>query len=246
MIRNFLDLLAFSSILPLGRNRTIEGAAKSAFLYPLIGLIIGLISASIVYLLSYIPSRIFFSILSVFFILLLEGFHHIDGAVDMGDALFVRDKSRRAEIMKDRFIGTGSILSGFFTVFLLIAAFYEIKSFERIAIFQYVLLAEFLSRTCACFLLRLGKPLNKGMGLLFIREMKPSKFNFSLILAFVISMLFGIKGILSFLVLVLFSFIYLLFVKKEFGFMNGDLIGSGIEFSRIAILVFLIFSRWIL
>ena len=60
MIRNFLDLLAFSSILPLGRNRTIEGAAKSAFLYPLIGLIIGLISASIVYLLSYIPSRIFF------------------------------------------------------------------------------------------------------------------------------------------------------------------------------------------
>ena len=105
-IKTFRDLLAFLTIIPLGkRDDFIVTSAEAIFLFPLIGGLIGLLGAAYFlgcsFLMSYvltfinsiiqIPSEFLLKLVpamtTLAFMLVLTGLQHFDGLVDLGNAI---------------------------------------------------------------------------------------------------------------------------------------------------------------
>ncbi|WP_394325417.1 adenosylcobinamide-GDP ribazoletransferase [Methanobrevibacter arboriphilus] len=63
-----------------------------------------------------------------------NGFHHLDGLIDIGDALMVHGTpEKKISVMRDSMIGTGGIAL-FFIVGILTIAFFKFYTFNRIYI----------------------------------------------------------------------------------------------------------------
>lgn len=155
-------LLSFFTVYPVGRA-TLEKAAASAYLLPLIGLMTGLPGAAVLLGLgSVIPAGVAAS-LALVAALFAAGFHHTDGLLDVGDALMVRSgPERRREVMKDLRVGAGgvaAVLAVYAPAFAALSAMVEVS--PALAAFA-LLAAEAASRSAMLSLLVFGEPAEAG------------------------------------------------------------------------------------
>lgn len=107
-IKTFRDLLAFLTIIPLGRTDDfVVASAEALFLFPLIGGFIGLLGAAyflgcsflLSYILAFINSftqipaefllKLASAIMTLAFLLVLTGLQHFDGLVGLGNTIEV-------------------------------------------------------------------------------------------------------------------------------------------------------------
>ena len=116
-IKTFRDLLAFLTIIPVGKTDDfVITSAEHIFLFPIIGAFIGLLAGLYFQVSNFVVNHLleffnstFFSIpvdllgqflpavMTLAFLLVLTGLQHFDGLVDLGNALGVRKlKDRRA------------------------------------------------------------------------------------------------------------------------------------------------------
>ena len=247
-INGIKGLIAFMTKIPIGYfNCNFEEMANYYIFIIFIGFFIGLVGALIVYPFYFFNIEGYFiGVIVLFTMLYIQGFHHVDGLGDYGDAQMVMgDSKRKLEVMRDKYIGVGAFCYIFFvelTSILLISHFYHL--FPFIYFLKLIILIEggsrFGSFVCAC----LGSPLENSTAKYFV-----SKNNLlHLILGIIIMLIVG--GVLLNLkvisiVIVITALILNIFIsnsaKKSFGGVSGDILGASSEITRVVLLIITIF-----
>lgn len=241
-------VLSFLTRIPV-KSTDIEDAAKQAYLFPVTGVIIGLIT----YIVGYGSFRIFpaevgalFTILSLY---LVTGLVHLDGLSDFSDGIMASgSRQQKISAMKDVKVGIGGIFS---TIFVLMTSFYVISYLGEIESGKTVLGHTVSSYGFGCALvtsevsaklsmntcIMMGREIPGGVGSLFIKHATILHYG----AAWVISTFVGVVLVqLYFLVVytgVIVAVVTVQVAHKNFGGVNGDVIGASNEISRVVTLL---------
>ncbi len=228
--------LAFLTIIPMDMPDEIEDMARATWLFPVVGAVIGIIAAGAGYVLMQVLTPDPALALALFVLLILTGFHHLDGLLDFGDGLMCRGSpERRLQAMHDRDTGVGGFAMGFFVLLL---------TFLALRDFPFPLLALVAAETAAkmsmVFVLYVGRPSHEGMGSAFSREVKRNHpvFMTGLVLSIIIAYLFlgtwGLRAVLAGLVV---GLVMDRVSRRTFGGISGDVLGATNELARLAALL---------
>ena len=234
--------ISFLTIIPT-KSYDIIYVARNMYLFPLIGLIIGLGIGSLSFLLfSYIEGFLLGFLITAT-IVGITGLHHSDALSDLADGLMAQGSIEdKHKVMADPRNGTaGSVVLIFYIIGMIILISYID---EKTKLLSVIVIAEVLSKYSMVLQCYLGKSAWKGMNTLFIKEMKNNKKFLISSLIFVASITtFGFNfyyTIASVIIMVSVSLTLLLIANKSFGGISGDTIGATNEISRF--FIYLIYS----
>ncbi len=229
-----INLIGFFTKIPGGRD--IEKASKETYLLPLISLIISIPPALFFYFFNFIP-KIILSILSIIFLYSITGLLHLDGLADFSDGVMAKgDREKKIRALKDVNTGIAALFSTLIVILLETFSLYSIK----VNIFN-VLTLFIISELSAKFSMMgglLNKPKNEGLGSLFQKNFKFYYLIIGIIITLPLILYFNyfyFFSFIGFLVSLTISIISL----KNFGFVNGDVLGAMNEISRAITMVIL-------
>lgn len=238
-IRGFFGLISFSTILPLNIHTTIEEMAKFTWLWPMIGLMIGLVvgcfgfaTVNLIHLSPFIAAALIYSF-SIWF----TGFHHLDGLIDFGDGLMVHGTpEKKIEVMRDKRIGTGGMAN---LLMVGLITFASIGSVPAASIFYILIISEMAAKMGIVGCAALSKPFPNGTGRSFIDSMDKIRLIFSIVLTSAVGFLiFNTTGVVGILTGMIAGFIVALIARRNFEYATGDVLGTSNEVARmLAILI---------
>ena len=231
------DLVNFFTRLPTGRT-SIERAARQSYLLPLLGMIVGALVGIFNYCIATFADRLLATLFTLVFLYALTGLTHLDGMADFADGVYTSgDKERKITAMKDIQTGIAGTTSVIFVILFSLCTIYALKGNP----FKFIV-AEICAKTAMLSTLFFGKPMEKGLGKLFIGSLNRKAFPFSLLFSLTVS--FAVlhwRGLLAVLASLLSSLIIVKIGHRNFGGINGDVIGAANEMGRIASLLVLTF-----
>lgn len=236
-MRFFLDgmLLSFSyfSILPLGAkirkmHKTIYDGMLFGF--PLVGLVIALISVGLFWFLKELLPLEYSAIVSACVYMILYGFLHLEAVCDVIDGWYASLSGKDVyAIMKEPHIGAIGAIGVSVLVILKVAA---ITTLFINGLEMLFLTAVIFSRLALAFSLNWFKVHKNST---FAQELKKSakgKLLVVMLLAYTLFVFFGLQvhSVLLFALVALVIFtIVLRILKAKFGFLNGDCLGFSLE-----------------
>jgi adenosylcobinamide-GDP ribazoletransferase len=242
-MKNFLRALSFLTILPMGQLPLSEEKelARSMVFFPLVGLVIGLLLALGYYLLSFLFSKSLVLWLTIGLLALLTRGLHLDGFADTMDGLGSGGpREKILEVMRDSRIGAFGVIS----LILLIGAKYFTLDQIPIPSIPYTLILMTVMGRNTMVLVCYRSPYARSEGGLakpFTENLGYREMALSLVSAFGIALLLmGLKGILVFLGICLFSLGYRFFFIKKLGGVTGDILGAANELAELLCPILLI------
>jgi adenosylcobinamide-GDP ribazoletransferase len=265
MLKNALDklinaidairgLIAFMTRIPTGHFKSgFEEISKYLVFIVFIGMFIGFIGAMASYPFYYfgIKSDVV-GVVVLFVMLYIQGFHHVDGLGDYGDAWMVMGNARKKlEVMKDKYMGVGAFVFIFFIEFLSIASInylYKLLSSDFLLFVKLIILVEACSRlgllACACC----GIPSKSGTGRYFAKNNSEYHLFMGYIFLLMLSFLMGIPkiGVMSSTFAVFFGMFIAWNSNKNLKCITGDILGASCEIARALIFMVVIFFLSIL
>ncbi len=243
----FRAALAFFSRLPVGSAPLPHSLDGLLGWLPVVGLLIGLLTALLLGLLAHILPATLCGVLGCLFWVCATGGLHLDGVADCGDGLPVETTpERRLEIMKDPCLGTFGALALFAVLFIKISVLsalvetYQTNGNTLAAFWQLGVActsAAVLAR-CAFFLaLRVPDARPGGLGTAMRSGLLPlhKKTTFALALFFLA--LHGLQALTLLICLAVTVFFLLQTAKKRLGGVTGDVFGCLIETAECAVLL---------
>ncbi|MCD4765193.1 MAG: adenosylcobinamide-GDP ribazoletransferase [Methanosarcinales archaeon] len=240
-----LGAIGFLTTLPAGKTDRFVHLQKRTYLFPvagvLIGIILGVIATILMVLLPGQPG--IFSVLMIISIYLFTGFNHLDALSDFGDGITAHgSREKKVRALKDMALGTGGVA---FIVFYMLLLFVFIQSLATLEIGTRwgfgigisLLVAEVASKhsmiTTAC----LGQPIHQGMGSVIADNTGPWQLLVSLLIsALVCTVAMGMAGLVVLVMAMLASVVVLVISNRHFGGINGDCIGTSNELARLVAL----------
>ncbi|MDH3764876.1 MAG: adenosylcobinamide-GDP ribazoletransferase, partial [Nitrosopumilus sp.] len=109
MLKEIGSVFSFLTIFP-SSNATLETIAKYMYIFPIVGITIGLLIGSFGFGLSFFLDPLLVSLLVVASIAIVTGIHHTDGLSDFADGLMVKgSKDKKLKAMKDSSTGSAGI-----------------------------------------------------------------------------------------------------------------------------------------
>lgn len=219
---------------------SVEGTAKKSYLFPVIGLFIGILIGMISFILFQYLDPILAAILTLFVLYLITGINHIDGLADFADGICaLGDKERKVKAMKDTQAGVAGILALFFMFAIYLFSFYQIAGD-----ILFIIVAEISAKTSMLIAIFLGRSRGDGLGSIFIKNLNRRTFPLSLLFSLIICFSLAYYSGLIALTMALFtSFMITIIAHRNFGYVSGDVLGSVNEISRMVALLTLIFLR---
>lgn len=240
-INGIFGLISFSTILPLNIHTTIKEMAKSTWIWPMIGALIGMIVGAFGFLLVDLLhlSTLVAAALIYSFSIWFTGFHHLDGLVDFGDGMMVHGSpEKKIDVMRDKRIGTGGIA---YLMMVGLITFAAIGSAPAAVIFYIIMVSEMAAKmgivTCATF----SEPFPDGTGRYFIQAINKKILLLSFILTSAVGFLaFDYYGIIGITIGLLSGALIALVAKKNFKWATGDVLGTSNEVARMFALVIMV------
>jgi adenosylcobinamide-GDP ribazoletransferase len=237
-------LISFFTTLPGGAASTLEDAARSTHLLPLVGLYAALPGAAVLLLAGAVLPPGVAATLALGAVLLAQGLHHADGVLDAGDALMVRGTpERRREVLKDARVGIGG-LGGLFLVYgPTLAALVALAGGPPVRAALALLAAEAAARSAMLLALLLGRPATgRSSTVPFIRALgEPRRRTLAFVLALVVPVLpalpLGVAVLPALVVAPPVALLALRLSDGAFGGLTGDLVGATGELARAVLLV---------
>lgn len=246
-IRSLLGLLTFSTILPINVFTSIEYMTKLTWAWPFIHIFIGILAAICGYVsLEILHLNSFFAAVIVYaFLMIITGYNHLDGVMDMADGVMVHgEPERKIRVMKDSSVGSGGVATLFLVASLTIAGIYNILDYNFII---GIIICEMLAKTSLLTTALLSKPLTPGIGSYFINETTPSKYFISTAIITTFAFLLGgLVGIFGTLGAIISGTIIAVIAKRNFVLANGDVLGMSNEVGRLFSLLFMAVALYFL
>lgn len=231
------------TFIPMPRIEWDKDSMKYVFIFfPWIGLLIGGVSYGwYVFSATHGLNDVFTAVILVLIPIVLTGGIHMDGFIDTCDAIFsYGDKDKKLEILKDPRTGAFGAIGCGICLLLILGIDSQLLQCQKYIILMCLL--YFISRcvgAIALLTVRNAKP--DGLGTTFANAAE-NKLNiavlaFYLAVAFVLTCLISMNlAVIIFIVLVLYLFLYISYIKKNFGGITGDLTGFLITSVEIILL----------
>ena len=236
MLKEISSVFSFLTIFP-SSNATLENVAKYMYLFPIVGIAIGLLVGSFGFGLSFFLDPLLVSLLVVASIAIVTGIHHADGLADFADGLMVKgNKDRKLKAMKDLSTGSAGIVA---IVLYLVGLIMAISLTNGFDLFKAILISEILAKFSMVLMASLGNSASLGSNSPFVKIMKDKK---KLSATFIIMLIpvIGIgetTGLLMLGVTVALTMFLLAISTRSFGGITGDVLGSANELTRLASLM---------
>lgn len=241
MFKALASIIAFLTRFPVpSENRNLIITAKNMYLFPIVGLFIGSSAGAFGYLISLFLPNVLVAPITLLFLYLITGFHHLDGLLDFGDGIMVQGTvQEKLAVMKDPKTGTGGLGLGFLVIITNVIALSSFKGFDLLYI---IMASEVFSKFSMTVLAAVSKPASEGLGKIFIDNYRQgntiSKTLLSSMLTFITLFFLELKHYLIILsVSIIVSLILSAISNNQFKGVTGDVFGATNEFSRMAILV---------
>jgi len=201
--------------------------------YPVVGLLIGGILATVAYVSSSLIPVALVAVLIVGFGILLTGALHLDGVADVADGLGAGDKdsSRALEAMRDSQVGSFGAIA---LVFIILAKTIVLSEVLGITQILAVLLMPVVAR-CAVVPLIAWLPYarKEGLGAVFNKESNTNQVIFAIGFTLVAIVLADFDLILPLLITLVLAMAFGYWTKKRLGGLTGDVYGAAIEMSEV-------------
>jgi len=243
MLKEISSVFTFLTIIP-GTNSNLETVAKHMYIFPIVGVLIGLIIGSFALGLSLFLEPLIVALLVVAGLAIITGIHHTDGLADFADGLMTKgNKEKKLKSMKDVSTGTAGIVSIVLYVVGMILALSLMQGFQ---LFTAILLSEILAKFAMVLQAALGKSAITGSNSPFVQIMKDKKrlFLASAITIIPVIVLGGTVGAIAFAVAISITFFIVAISTRSFGGITGDVLGATNELTRLSSLIVFV-SIWL-
>lgn len=250
-MREFLSALrsgfGFLTTIPVGISMEgIEKLMKHIYIFPVIGLVLGLILAAIGFLSSIIFPHVITSLVVIIFIYYLTGINHIDGLADFGDGIASHGtREEKIKAMRDTAVGTGGLV---FCIIAIMGIFVSLISIQEINVLllPYALIvAETSAKQSMVTVAAFGRKLYEGFGAMTVENTKSSDFIIGMVFTGAVSYFFlGVFGVEAFIAAQLGGILVLHTANRHFGGVSGDIVGASNEIGRLAALLFIGGAAW--
>jgi adenosylcobinamide-GDP ribazoletransferase len=266
VLKVFRDLMSFlTTISPTKDESFVETSARFMFLFPVIGALIGFL-AGLYSLFAYnflsllfgflnstffsgsqnplffYPTKVFASVVTLAFLFVITGLQHLDGLVDVGNALGIR-KATVEEKIRVAHAWVVTRTGAFMAIVVSFCTLVFLFLVKPEAIIQSLIVAETSAKLAMVTCAWQGSSMRKGLGSIFIGSMK-KKHDLYLI-ALVFSMLIGVllsglQGVLAVMLSIAVGGLMVVSSKRIFGGVNGDVFGATNEIGRMIALFALV------
>jgi len=236
MLKEIGSVFSFLTIFP-SPNANLENIAKYMYLFPIVGIAIGLLVGSFGFGLSFFLDPLLVSLLVVASIAIVTGIHHADGLADFADGLMVKgSKDKKLKAMKDLSTGSAGIVA---IVLYLVGLIVTISLTSGFDLFRAILISEILAKFSMVLMASLGNSASLGSNSPFVKIMKDKK---KLAAAFIIMLIPIIvigetTGLLMIGVIVTITLFLLAISTRSFGGITGDVLGTTNELTRLGSLM---------
>lgn len=226
-MRNFISALQFITILPLGKAKSFDPPNMVPY-FPLVGLLLGLLTAAFDFMALQLWSQPVASLLDVVLLAGLTGAFHIDGLGDTADGLFgQRCREKALVIMKDSRIGVMGLVAIVGALALKWGGIAGLGS-QRALLLAIVPAYARGSILFGMYFFDYGRPAG-GTGRAFFNEKpRPAAFRW-LLLPVGLSLLLGFRAVLLNIFFTALLALILLYYRKRMGCITGDMLGAMTE-----------------
>jgi len=217
--------------------------AKYMFVFPLIGLFIGLLAGVFGWIISIVLPGVVVGGLVTAVLLWLTGLHHVDGLLDFGDGVMVHGTpERKIEVMHDQLTGAGGLSLGILTILITALAIGQISSN---IIIPAVIVVEVSAKFSMVVMAWVGKAVHQGMNTSFLSFMHGSQGTTRLLVGLLISLAIALPllcwvGAVVIFAGVLTSLIMTFIAHRHFNGVTGDVFGATNELARLVSLITLL------
>ena len=236
MLKEVSSVFSFLTIIP-SNNTNLETVAKYMHVFPIIGIVIGLLIGSIGFGLSFFLDPMVVALLVVGSIVVITGVHHTDGLADFADGLMTKGtKNKKLKAMKDLSTGSAGIVS---VVLYVIGAIIALSLTSGFALFQAILLSEILAKFSMVLMASIGQSAAVGSNSPFTQIMKDKK---RLAVAGIITIIplvviGGTIGLILFGASIAVTIFLVYLSARSFGGITGDVLGATNELTRLSSLL---------
>ncbi len=167
MLKEIGSVFSFLTIIPTG-TANLETIAKYMYLFPVVGIAIGLIVGGFGFGLSFIGLEpLIVGLLVVAAIALITGIHHTDGLADFADGLMTKGtKEKKLQAMKDLSVGSAGIVT---VVLYIVGMIIALSFMEGYFLFQAILVSEIMAKFSMVLMASAGQSAALGSNSPFVQ-----------------------------------------------------------------------------
>ena len=236
MLKQIGSVFSFLTIIPTS-NSDLNSIAKNMYLFPLVGIVIGLVIGTLGFGLSLYLEPLIVSLVVVASLAIITGIHHTDGLADFSDGLMTKGtKEKKRKAMKDLSVGSAGIFS---IVLYAIGVIIALSFSSGMELFKIILLSEVMAKFSMVLMAGLGNSASIGSNSPFIDSMKDKK---RLLIAGILTIIpLIVIGEMNGLIVFASGIIVTMFLvglsTKSFGGITGDVMGASNELTRLSSLL---------
>ncbi len=253
MVKGFRAAIGFMTSIPVSiKEGDYEQFLKRIYMFIPVALLVGLLLGVAGLAFQWLLPPSFAAALTIGCMYLLTGINHIDGLSDTADGLVTSGpREKKIKSMKDVHAGSGAILAIGLDLIFLFALLSSFASSE-ISLLYPLLVAEVCAKVAMITVIAFGTSLGPGMGAMAIAAAKKSHYVAGVVIAFaaitVATLLTGTlytdipawriwaAGVGAMISPLVVAALLMRSADRNFGGVNGDVMGAANEIGRLAAL----------